>query len=270
MEIFRMRRSSLSLLMGIACSSMTSIASADAGGWHYGVGTGFSSFSVNGDVGVPVTVKGNVPAGAVPPTGIVADVDLNNKETSDLLDSAVGLTAFAANEDWSLTASFNKLSLKDQDSRFDAEWDKTQAEFIVAYNFARVSCNTFALQLGARYVEHDWSADVGRIPVTGGTVRMSSDVDDHWTDVVVGIMHTRPLAKGWVWRNVANYGLGGSEGTVLAQTSVIWKPLEHWAFNASARYLSTEYGDKGDLGDSDFYYYKADEPAVGLGVNFVW
>jgi hypothetical protein len=265
-----MRRHSLSLVIGIACASLASIASADNTGWHYGIGTGFSSFSVNGDVGVPVTVKGNVPVGAVPPAGIVADVDLNNKETSDLTDSAAGLAAFAANEDWTVMASFSTLSLKDQDNRFDAEWDKTQAEFIVAYNFARVSCNTFAVQLGARYVEHDWSADVGRIPVTGGTVRMSSDVDDNWTDVVVGLMHTRPLAKGWVWRNMANYGFGGSEGTVFAQTSVIWKPLEHWAFNLNARYLSTEYGDKGDLGDNDFYYYNADEPAVGLGVNFVW
>lgn len=265
-----MRRSSLGVLVGIACSTAASIASADDGNWHYGIGTGFSSFSVNGDVGVPVSVTGNVPVGAVPPTGIVADVDLNNKETSDLLDSAAGLTAFAANEDWSFTASFSTLSLKDQDNRFDAEWDKTQAEFTVAYNFARVSGNTFAVQLGARYVEHEWSANLGRVPVIGGTVRVNSDVDDNWTDVVVGITHSFPIAKGWEWRNVANYGFGGSEGTVLAQTSIIWKPLEHWAFSASARYLSTEYGDKGDLGDNDFYYYDADEPAFGLGVTFVW
>ena len=51
-----MRRHSLSLVIGIACASLASIASADNTGWHYGIGTGFSSFSVNGDVGVPVTV----------------------------------------------------------------------------------------------------------------------------------------------------------------------------------------------------------------------
>lgn len=249
---------------------MASAASAGDGGWRFGIGTGLSSFGVDGDIGLPVQVTGNVPAGFVPPNGIVTDVDLDNGETSDLIDSAIGLSAFASNDDWTFAASFSTVSLEDSDGSFDATWDKSQAELTAAYNFATLWCNVFAVQFGVRYVEHEWDVDLGALAVPGGSVRVSSDVDENWTDAIVGITHTLPIAKGWVWRNVANYGFGGSEGTAFAQSSIIWQPLEHWAFNANARYLSTEYGDTDDLGDDDFYYYDADEPAFGLGASFVW
>ena len=58
--------------------------------------------------------------------------------------------------------------------------------------------------------------------------------------------------------------------TTLLQTQLNWHPLPHWGLNLHQRYLATEYGDKGDMNQNDFYYYKASEPSVGIGVHYTW
>lgn len=71
----------------------------------------------------------------------------------------------------------------------------------------------------------------------------------------MAVTHSLRFAHNWFWNNVVNYGFGGSEGPLFAQSQLSWHPPEHRAFNLHARHLKTAYGDKSDGGDTDFYYY---------------
>ena len=96
-----------------------------AGEWHYGIGTGLSSFGLDGDLGF-----------ATPVGGRIENIDLDNSETSDMLDSALGVNAFATNGEWQVLLSYNTVTLEDNDSNLRAKWDRTNAELAAVYNFA--------------------------------------------------------------------------------------------------------------------------------------
>jgi hypothetical protein len=242
------------LIVGTSLAIMSQAAlAADAGeGWRFGIGTGLSSFSLDGEIGFP-TVLG----------GVVVDVDLSNDDTSDLVQSGAGLAGFAASEKWTFLAAFGKVTLEDEDSNLKAEWDKSQAEITAVYNFASLGSNNFGAQFGVRYTKHEWDFSSRVLTITNSP-------DEDWTDAVIGVIHTLPLTDTWSWRNTANYAFGDSEGTTFLQTALLWQAFEHWRFSIDARYLDTEFGDKDDRNDSDFYYYNVEEPAFGLSFMFTW
>lgn len=240
-------------VLAVALASCASTTAMAAGEWHYGIGTGLSSFGLDGDIGF------DTPGG-----GRIENIDLDNSDTSDMLDSAFGVNAFATNGDWQFLLSYNTVTLEDNDSNLRAEWDRTSAELAAVYNFAKTGSSTWGVLAGVRYTDHEWeisSRNGGFADVEPG---------DDWTDFIVGFTHVLAISNSWSWRNRIDGGFGDTEEAWLASTGLYWQPHENWMFNASAKYLSTEFGDDGDINDSDFYLYDVEETALGLGVHYIW
>ncbi len=242
-------RSEAALLLAATTLVMAQGAVAEDS-WRFGIGTGFSSFSLDGDIGFATNNGGQIKG-----------IDVSNSDTSDMLQSAFGLAGFAEKDVWRINLSGGTRSLEDSDSGLDLKWDSTNYEGSVSYTFATTGSSRWGALLGLRYTKHEWK-------IKSATDKL--EPDDDWTDVLIGLVQQMPLGDQWMWSNRLDYGFGGSEGTVNAVTTLGWKPLKQWTFYVNGRYFSTERGDKNDIADSDFYYYNVDEPSLGLGFVFVW
>ena len=243
-----------SAALALALASVASTAAlAQDSDWKFGIGTGFSSFGLDGDVGF-----------ATPVGGFVREIDLDNGETSDMIDSAIGANAFATNGKWIFNLSFATVTLEDNDADLRAKWDRSMGELSAIYNFAQAGNNTFGILAGVRMTKHEWelSSRTGAFP--------DVDPNDDWTDGIVGLSHMLQISDSWSWRTRVDAGFGDSEEAYYAVTGIYWQPLEHWLFNVNAKYIATEFGNEDDINDSDFYYYDVDETALGLGFTYVW
>lgn len=238
------------VLLAFTTLALAEGAAAAEDQWRFGIGTGLSSFSLDGKVGFPT---GN--------GGVIRSIDVDNGDTSDYMKSAFGLGGFASKGPWTINLSGGRVELDDSDSGIDVNWKNTNVEGSVVYNFTSLGRNRLGVLAGVRYTKHEWDIDF-----PGG----SSDPDDDWTDALIGLTHSLPFSEKWSWSNRVDYGFGGSEGTWSAVTQVNWRAFDHWVFNINAKYLSTEYGDKDDINKTDFYYYDVDQPSFGLGFLYVW
>ena len=235
-------------IVGLAVCAMPAVYAADE--WHFGVGTGISSFSLDGDIGFATTAG-----------GVIADIDLDNSDTSDMLDSAFGFSSFATNGEWTFNLSYKTVSLEDDDSGLDAEWDRTEYELSAAYQFAETGNHRWGVLAGVRGTDHEWDFSAPGL---------RASVDEDWTDVIIGLTHAVPINDKWSWSNRADYGFGDTEGSYSVRTAINWQPYTHWVFNGNISLSAVEYGEKSDVAKPDFYYYDVDEPAFGLGFAYVW
>lgn len=220
--------------------------------WSFGIGTGLSLLSLDGDVGAPLEGGGRI-----------FDLDLGNDDTSDAFESAFGFASFANKGRWTIHLGYATLKLEDSDSGVDAEWDRAEGTLAAEYMFYQAGKNQFGVLAGIRYYDHDWDVKLK-------DTNEQTKPDDDWTDGVIGLTHRVPFAKTWAWTNRAEYMGGDSEGGFTVQTALHWKPYEHWVFTGGVRYQDLEYGDKGDIDKSDFYYYDVDETTINLGFMYVW
>jgi len=239
-----------SLLILVSGLLTAQVAAAAEDEWHFGIGTGLQSFSLDGTVGFASTAG-----------GIITDIDVSNSDTRDYMKSAFGLGGFASKGPWTINLSGGRIELKDNDSGLDVKWKNTNAEGTVDYTFATKGRHRFGALAGVRYTKHEWD-------ITSPSA--TADPDEDWTDVLVGLSHTMAINEKWSWSTRGDYGFGGSEGTWYATTGLNWRPWEHWLFNVNAKYLKTEYGNKNNVNKSDFYYYDVDQPSFGLGFLYVW
>jgi hypothetical protein len=101
------------------------------------------------------------------------------------------------------------------------------------------------------------------------TGQQSRSFDHDWTDAIVGATVNVPLAQKWTWNTRFNAGYGGSEGTYFASTGVTWRFLNNWSTSLIGRYSAVEY-ENGSEGNSDWYYYDAEESALSLNILYNW
>ena len=244
------RKSGLAVLLALALPLFFGIGAHAQDEWKFGIGTGVSSFSLDGDIGFPTAMG-----------GAIFDVDLDNSDTSDLVASGIGLGGFAAKGKWKVLYSFGRVTLEDTDGLLRAEWDKDQAEVAGVYNFAKTGNHVWGALFGARHIAHDW---------TFTTATETLNVDESWTDGLVGITHAVPFATKWSWSNRLDAGFGDSESSTMFTTALNWQAAKHWLFNINIRATSLEFGDKNDIAKPDFYLYDIDETAVGLGFLYTF
>lgn len=218
--------------------------------WKFGIGTGFSSFSLDGDLGFPTGMG-----------GVILDVDLDNGETADYLESAFGLTGFAAKGKWKILFTAGRVTLEDESGPLTAEWDKDQIEAAGIYNFAQTGKHSWGVLFGARNIGHDWTFKTGM---------GSFNLDESWTDAIVGVTHALPFATKWAWTNRLDAGFGESESSSNFVTAINWQAFEHWAFNLNIRATSVEFGEASDSAKPDFYLYDIDETAAGIGFLYTF
>ena len=218
--------------------------------WKFGIGTGISSFSLDGDIGF-----------AGPMAGVIFSVDLDNSDTQDLFESGFGLGGYAAKGKWQILFSAGTATLEDTSGLLLASWDRTQIELAGVYNFATTGKHRWGVLVGARNTDHEW---------TFTTATLTASIDESWTDGLVGITHAVPFAQKWSWANRFDAGFGESEESFLVSSTVNRHFGQHWSVSLNLKVSSTEFGDLAEAGNSDFYLYDVEEPAFGLGFLYHW
>lgn len=120
---------------------------------------------------------------------------------------------------------------------------------------------------GARYTKHELSADIRSTGLINN--HRNREIDNDWTDVLIGFLADVPLAENWTWNNRVDAGYGGSDGTYFFYTGVAWQFHKHWATTLYGSYTAVDF-ENGNKGDADWYLYDVDQSAVGLNILFTW
>ncbi|MEE4382436.1 MAG: hypothetical protein V2J02_10605 [Pseudomonadales bacterium] len=232
--------------------------------WHYGLGTGIYALNIEGDAAFGTAASGTVDI----------ENDLDSSELSDMLDSARGLGGYATNGIWTIQASYGLVELENTFAGDGASlgggalvagsWERTQGEVAVSYNLFREGRTTFGVIGGVRMTEHDF--DLATLNVQPGAAR---NVDEDWTDVILGVTHSYRLADGWTWASRAHYGSGGSEGTPFANTGLRWQAVNWLATTFYLQYEGVDF-EEGNRGDVDYYAYDNDEFGAGIVLQLTW
>jgi len=232
--------------------------------WYFGIGTGLSLMNVDGKQGFD-TVAGPVKF----------DVKLDPKDFNDLTKSAFGFGGYATDGKWLVQYSLASLELQDKvSSDVGASTVKAKvnfkiygAELTVGYPFYQSPSLVMLLDLGVRYTEHKFN---NSISVSGAiNAERQRKFSNDWTDGLVGVTMNVPFADKWTWSTRFNGGFGGSDGTYMASTGLSWRFHKSWSAGATVKYMAVDY-ENGKPGDSDWYFYDADETSVGLVFLYNW
>jgi hypothetical protein len=231
--------------------------------WHFGIGTGFIFLNAQGDEGFHTDIAGPVEV----------DVDLDPDDFADFTQSAFGFGGYATEGTWLIKYSFGILKLGGDADRtlangttIDAEldYDITNGELLVGYPVFSSENFTLRVEGGLRYIRHDISLDL-----TVNTTDLDRDIDEGWTDFLLGLSLSVPFSQKWSWDSHANGGYGGSEGTYAAKTGITWRFLKHWSAGLYGQYTAIEF-ENGSKGDDDWYLYDTNEYGIGINVLFNW
>ena len=132
------------------------------------------------------------------------------------------------------------------------------AELAATYRFAVTGKNAWSALFGARYTKHEYRFDLDI-----GANAFTREIDQDWTDALIGITHARPFSQKWVWSNRLDLGVGGSEGTVSFNSGLQWQAANHFAMVIFAKNTAVDF-ENGNPSDDDWYLYDVDEFGVGL------
>ena len=243
------QRTKLPVLLAVALALLLGQGALAQDEWKFGIGTGFSALTLDGDIGYE----------GVGGTTIVS-VDLDNSDTSDMFESGFGFAGFAAKGKWKILAGVGTLTLEDSQGADMFEWDRTQVEVATVYTFAKTGNHSWGGLFGVRNIGHEWKASIGM---------ESIDIDESWTDGLIGVTHGVPFSDKWSWSTRLDGGFGDSEGTTMFNTGINWHVGSHWVFNLNAKLTDIEF-ENGDPGDSDYYLYEVDETTVGIGFLYTF
>jgi len=189
--------------------------------WKFGLGTGLFGLNLDGDVGLD-TVSGPLQIG----------IDLDNSDVSDLLDSAFGLSGFAAKDKWRILYAFQTMTLEGDGSnaarRANLTFDATGANVFGEYNFARAGKNSFGVLFGLQFTKHEIEGTYFDTTVVPNVQLFRRNVDNDWVDGVVGLTHALSITERVSWANRVHGAFGGSDGTYLLNTGINWHFAQHW------------------------------------------
>ncbi len=259
------------VLLTIFAVSLIGVSSANAQKkWFFGLGTGMAFNNAKGDQNLNTTSFGP----------IETEVDMDPSDFKDLMETGFGLGGYATDGTWIIQASFGKIKLGDDPSgslpadvgggtfSSDFFFETIVGEFTVGHTAFRSKDMRFSLTpyAGARYIKHELGLDLS---VTQGTskVSVSEDVDQNWTDVLLGTSVGYRFSPQVTWSAQVDAGFGGSDGTYTFKTSLSWKPLKQVSLGPNFKYSKIKYENE-SKGDSDWYLYDAKEWGAGFGVLY--
>jgi hypothetical protein len=230
--------------------------------WKFGVGTGFFALNLDGDVGLD-TVGGP----------LEISIDLDNSDVADLVESAFGLSGFAAKDKWRILYAFQTLTLEGDGSnatrRANLTFDATGASVFGEYNFANAGDNSFGALFGLQFTKHELEGNYFDTTVMPAVLLFNRNVDNDWVDGVVGLTHALSITDRVSWANRVHAAFGGSDGTYLLNTGINWHFAKHWSASFFGQYNAVDY-ENDDPGDPDWYLYDVDEFGVGIGVTYLF
>jgi len=252
------------VLLTVCAVSLIGASSANAQKkWYFGIGSGFTLMNTKGDQGLNTVLSGP----------IESEIDMQPSDFNDFTESAFGFGGYATDGMWMITYSYVKLKLGDDPEEdlpgggtFTSEFffETTAGEFTVGYVAMR-SKNmkvSFTPYAGVRYIKHEL---VANLIVTQGpsTIQIMEEIDNNWTDLLLGTSFGIVVSRGVTWSIQADAGFGGSEGTYTFKTGLSWKPTKSLSLGPNFKYSAIEY-ENGEKGDSDWYFYDANEFGAGI------
>jgi len=227
--------------------------------WHFGIGTGPARLSIDGDMGLNIPVAGGP---------VKFKVKADPEDISDVMDSAIGLGGYAANGRWLFQASYGKMELEGKEnigeSSIEIGFDVTSAQFMTSYTVLQNDVFKLNLVGGLRYTEHELSSDFR----FGGN-HYKRNLDNDWTDAVVGTSVVVPFTQTLSWKTSFDYGFGGSEGIFTANTGLTWRFFRGFSATLFYNYATVDF-ENGSRGDADWYLYDVDEQSLGLTILYNW
>lgn len=230
--------------------------------WHFGIGTGFFGLNIDGDEGFTTRLG-----------PVELDASLDSDEVRELLESGFGLGGFAAKGKWMILWSGGQLELRDDlkgtgpggvRAEAEATFTGSGAEVAATYRFAVTGRHAWSVLGGARYTKHEYDFELEIGPVS-----LDRNIDQDWTDVIIGFTHGFRFSDKWTWSNRLDAGFGGSEGTYLLKTGLNWQVAKHLALDFYGKGTSIEF-ENDEKGDPDWYLYDAKEFGLGFNALFTW
>ena len=251
-----MRRMVL-ILSAVFFIALTTSANAE---WHFGIGTGLSATETKGEQGVNVVTNNIGP--------VKWDID-----PGDFVDTGFGLGGFATDGKWMIQSSFSYLELSDETLetvgvntvRGKFNFDISNVEFTVGYPIYQNKNLVLRGYSGLRYTKHNVGAKV----VVDDVTRTDRDIDEDWTDVLLGLSTSVPFATQWSWNSKFDAGFGGSEGSYCVNTGIAYNFATHWSATIYGQFRTTEY-ENGTEADEDWYFYDLDETSLGINISYAW
>jgi hypothetical protein len=251
------------LIVSLIC--ILGFATAAHAEWEFGIGTGLAAMKTDGDMGFNVDLAGIGP--------VTVDASLSPSDIMDYMDTALGLGVFATDGKWMIQGAFGKLKLADEPKTTvgantiaaDFSFDVTTGELTVGYPFYSGDGIILRGYTGFRYIRHELDNKV----VVNSVTRIDRNIDNNWTDGLIGLSADLPFAENWSWNTKFDAGFGGSEGSYYVNSGIAWKFSTHWSTTLFAQYYAIEY-ENGNKGDADWYLYDVDESTLGLKIAYVF
>ncbi len=251
--------------LAVMLFGLSSSAFAAQSGWKFGIGTGPAAVAIDGTGGLN-TVLGPVEV----------DFELSSDEVRDYTASAFGLGGFASKGRWRILWAVGQLELAEDLSgmtaagppvalEMDANFIVTLAEVTPVYLFSVGEKNQWGALFGPRYTKNELDGTL----VVGANPPIKRNIDESWTDLLLGLTHDRVLSPKWSWNNRVDTGVGQSESYFNATTGVSWAFAKRWMARFNARYTTYDL-ETDDKGDPGWYLNDSDETAVGVNVLVVW
>lgn len=253
---------SVTILSLVMVMSFSSLSYAE---WNYGIGTGMFALNLDGTIGMNTVLAGPVEL----------DIDLDADELSDYVETAFGFGGYATDGTWMIKLSFGYMDLEGDSqetvsgSTVDADigFKSTGAELMASYPVYKHPSVILTLDGGIRYTKHEFESDLN---ITGAvTGNIKRELDNDWTDALVGATLIVPITEAWKWNLSGNAGFGGSDGTYIASTGLTWMFYKGWSGTLYYKHTAVDF-ESGSKGDTDWYMYDVDEfgPGIQILYNF--
>jgi len=258
-------RTIIKVASGLLLASTISTVQAKQDSWSFGIGTGLQSLTVDGDGGFDTKLAGP----------LAFDASLDADEVRELVSSGFGFGGFAKKGKLSILYSLGQLELEDDSKatlaglsgKAEVTFTVTAAEVLAVYSIAHAGKHGFGILGGIRYLQQEYETDLS-ITDQSNSVSYKGSIEEEWTDVVIGMTHTLPISKQWIWGSQLDYGVGGSEGTLHVSTGISYVINQSWITRFGANYIDHDF-ENGDEGDGDWFFYDASESAVALSFLYM-
>jgi len=251
-----------------------SVASNSYAEWNHGIGTGFFGLNLEGNIGIHTTLAGSI---------LIEDAELDFDDISNLMESAIGFAGYSTDGTWTIRYAYQALELEGSISHaipvnpvlaaghsLNAflNFEASGAELIVGYQVYQDPSLVISVDGGVRYTKHELNSILG---ISGPSLNstLTKNVEEDWTDLLIGTTITVPFTNEWNWSTSANAGFGGSEGTYMGQTGVTWIFYKNWSTTLFGKYTAVDY-ENDTKGNTNWYLYDVDEFGLGLTFAYNW
>ncbi|MCU4677593.1 hypothetical protein N7931_18400 [Catenovulum sp. 2E275] len=237
------------LLTGL---SFYHISSANAFGWHHGLGFGFHQYSSQAEISFEDT-NGQ--------QNSQIDTEFSSESSSQQLDSLFSAEGYSTNHKWLIEYSISQYSLEDERSN-ELSYRLTgfNANLFVGHNIFEVNNNIrlYAL-LGAQYQKQNFR------PVINGMSGQKISTSEF--SPMAGLQLDIPFTKYWVMHLKGNAGINSDNHS--ASLGINFRASRHWTLLAEYQTRQLEF-IKASPTQANYYHFDGDLDRFSIKAVLIW